>query len=140
MEKEEADLVRAYVKESETGAIYLLEDSKRYYPFGNFAAHVLGFVGTDGNGLDGIEAMYDDTLMGTPGRVVSARNPQGGEMNSQFEQYHAPQNGDGVVLTIDEVVQHFLEKHLETARVDNLVAVSYTHLCPALKPDRRPIE
>ena len=122
VEKTEADLVRTFMKENEITGIYLTEDSKRYYPFGNFAANIIGFVGTDGNGLDGIEALYDSTLQGTPGRVLTAKNPKGGEMPFEYEEYNPAKNGDGIVLTIDEVVQHFLEKHLETARVDNLVA------------------
>ncbi|MCX7614403.1 MAG: penicillin-binding transpeptidase domain-containing protein, partial [Clostridiales bacterium] len=122
VEKTETDIIRKYIKENKVKGIYLTEDSKRYYPFGNFAANVLGFVGTDGTGLDGMEALYDSTLKGTPGRVLTAKNPKGGEMSFEYEEYNQPKNGDGVVLTIDEVVQHFLEKHLETALVDNKVA------------------
>jgi stage V sporulation protein D (sporulation-specific penicillin-binding protein) len=121
VEKEDADKVRTFIKENDIKAIYLVEDSKRYYPFGNFAAHVLGFVGVDNNGLDGIESVYEDYLKGTPGRVISAKNAKGTEMPFDYEKYYNAVNGDNIVLTIDEVVQHFLEKHLETARIDNLV-------------------
>ncbi|MDP4109020.1 MAG: penicillin-binding transpeptidase domain-containing protein, partial [Bacillota bacterium] len=148
VEKEDADKVRQFIKDNKINAIYLTEDSKRYYPFGDFASHVLGFVGTDGMGLDGIESLYDDELEGTPGRVLTAKNPKGGKMPFEYEQYNAPVNGDGVVLTIDEVVQHFLEKHLETARIDNKVANKVTGivmdvktgaiLAMATKPDYNP--
>ncbi len=133
VEQEQADQVRQFIKDNGTKAIYLAEDSKRYYPFGNFASHILGFVGTDGIGLDGIEALQNDVLQGTPGRVLTAKNPKGGEMQFEYEEYNPPKNGDGIVLTIDEVVQHFLEKNLETARIDNLVANKVTGIVMDVK-------
>lgn len=95
--------------------IYLIEDSKRYYPFNNLASHVIGFVGDDNQGLNGIEMIYDKYLKGVPGRIVAAKNAVGTEMPYKYEKYINAQNGINVVLTIDEVIQHFVEKQLEEA-------------------------
>ncbi len=142
VEKEEADQVRQFkesyndkvkeynknLKEGQekkpeiTGSIYLAPDAKRYYPFGNFAAQVLGFVGSDNQGLAGIEAKYDKYLAGVPGRAIRAANAQGEEMPFDYEMYYEAQDGNDVVLTIDEVIQHYLEKNLEIAAYDNLTA------------------
>lgn len=95
--------------------IYLTEDSKRYYPYGNFASHVIGFVGSDNQGLNGIEMVYDKYLKGEPGRIITAKNALGSDMPYKYEKYINAQNGVNVVLTIDEVIQHFAEKELEAA-------------------------
>ncbi len=95
--------------------IYLTEDSKRYYPYGNFASHIIGFVGTDNQGLNGIEMVYDKYLKGVPGRVITAKDSTGSDMPYQYERYINAENGLNVVLTIDETIQHFAEKHLEDA-------------------------
>ncbi len=103
------------VRELDLTGIYLQEDSKRYYPYGTFASHVIGFTGTDNQGLAGIEMVYDEELSGVPGRVISLKNALDTDMPFQQEKHIDPQNGANVVLTIDEVIQHFAEKHLETA-------------------------
>ncbi len=105
----------AKIRELDLAGIYLTEDSKRYYPYGNFASHVIGFVGVDNQGLNGIEMVYDKYLKGVPGRVVTAKNAVGTDMPFQYEKYINAENGLNVVLTIDEVIQHFAEKHLEEA-------------------------
>ncbi len=115
VEKDLADKIREFIKEEKITGITFTDDNKRYYPYGNFASHVIGFTGTDGTGLYGIEAKYNDVLEGTAGRVVKAQNANGDDMPFQYEEYIEAKDGDGVVLTIDEGVQHFLEKHLETA-------------------------
>lgn len=109
VESEVADQVRAL---NLTG-IYFKEDTKRYYPFGSFASHVLGYVGKDNQGLGGIEMVYDDELSGVPGRVVTLKNAHGSDMPFQEERHIDSENGLNVVLTIDETIQHFAEKHLE---------------------------
>nr|WP_319487497.1 penicillin-binding transpeptidase domain-containing protein [uncultured Caproiciproducens sp.] len=101
--------------------IRLIEDYKRYYPYGEFAASVLGFTGTDNQGLYGIEKQYDSYLTGVPGKLVTAKNAIGTDMPFQYEQKVEAQNGSSLVLTIDEVVQHFLEKNLEEGVVTNKV-------------------
>lgn len=122
IEKTEADAINAYVKKNKLDCVGLEEDSKRYYPYGNFAASVLGFVGSDSQGLAGIELAYDSELRGEPGKVISAKNAQGKEMSTQYNEYIAPKNGSNVVLTIDEVVQHYLESSLKKAYTDNKVS------------------
>ena len=145
VEKEVADQVRAFEEEynnevdeynknlkegaekkAKITSIYMAPDTKRYYPFGNFCAQVLGFVGTDNQGLSGIEMEYDEYLTGTPGRVITATNASGEEMPFSYEMYYDAQNGNDVVLTIDEVIQHYLEKNLEIAAYDNQVANQVT--------------
>lgn len=119
VEKEPADQLRAYLEETGVDGFSFVEDTKRYYPYNNFASHVIGFVGSDNQGLEGIEMVYDEQLSGTPGRVVSSNKPAGMEMPEDYTSYIEAQDGASVVLTIDEVIQHFAEKHLETAYVEN---------------------
>jgi stage V sporulation protein D (sporulation-specific penicillin-binding protein) len=104
-----------------TSAISLDENYKRYYPYGRFAATVLGFTGTDSQGLSGVEAEYDSELTGTPGRLVTAQNAVGTDMNFQYEQEVPAKDGDSLVLTIDEVVQHYVEKYLAEGLTNNNV-------------------
>ncbi len=111
VESEQADEIR---KLGFTG-VHLTEDSKRYYPYSNLASHVIGFVGMDNQGLDGIEMVFDNYLKGVPGRVISAQNAVGTDMPYQYEKYVDAENGVNVVLTIDRVIQHFAEKGLEEA-------------------------
>ena len=115
VEKETTDQIREIMTEENLSGIEMTDDSKRYYPYNNFASHVIGFTGTDGYGLTGIEVMYEDVLAGTPGKIVTARNAANTDMPFQYEQYIEAEDGLSVVLTIDEVIQHFLEKHLESA-------------------------
>ena len=115
VEKPQADIVRKFISDNNINCVSLAEDSKRYYPFGNFAASVLGFTGVDNQGLTGIEASYDSYLKGVPGRVVAAKNAMGTDMPFAYQQYVDAKNGTNLVLTIDEVVQHFLEKNLSVA-------------------------
>ena len=92
------------------------EATKRYYPYSTLAAHVVGFVGADDYGLSGVEYYYDDTLAGTDGRIVRATAANGTDMLfTDFEDYFDAKDGQSVVLTIDETVQYYLEKHLEEA-------------------------
>ncbi len=126
VEKDVADLIRSFVKEHKLDSIYMVADSTRYYPFGSFLSHTLGFVGSDSQGLYGLEAYYDDVLSGTPGRIIRATNARGEEMPFQYEMYYPAQNGNNLVLTIDEVIQHYLEKNLEMAYADNKVAEHVT--------------
>lgn len=105
-----------------TGVIRLEEDYKRYYPFGTLASAVLGFTGTGGRGLEGLEAYYDDYLTGTAGRMVTARNAHGTDMPFQYEQLVDAQDGYDLVLTIDATVQHILEKYLDEGVEQNKVA------------------
>lgn len=96
-----------------SGVIDLIEDYKRYYPYGDFASSVIGFTGSDNQGLSGIEYEYDDELTGTPGRLVTAKNANGQEMPFEYDQKVDAEDGKDLMLTIDETIQHVLEKYLE---------------------------
>ena len=102
------------VRELKLKGVYFKEDTKRYYPYGTFASHVIGFTGKDNQGLGGIEMVYDDELSGVPGRVVTLKNAHGTDMPFQEERHIDSENGLNVVLTIDETIQHFAEKHVDT--------------------------
>lgn len=119
-EDEETDAAKASnsakkeLKQKLTG-IYFENDSKRFYPY-NVASHVLGFTGYDNNGIQGIELRFNDYLTGINGSVDSNRNAGGTTLEEQQAEYlTAAQKGCDITLTIDETMQHFLEKHLEEA-------------------------
>ena len=119
VDKDVADEIREYVDDRKLAGISFTEDVKRFYPYNNLASHIIGFVGGDNQGLEGIESIYDDTLSGVPGRVVSTRQNTGLESGTHYENYIEAQDGNSVVLTIDEVIQGYVEKHLENARIAN---------------------
>lgn len=99
--------------------VYFEDDSKRYYPF-NIAPHILGFTGYDNNGIQGIELTFDDELMGRNGSIETNQNADGTTLKEQQGEYiNGASDGDDIVLTIDETIQHFLEKHLEEAVAEN---------------------
>jgi stage V sporulation protein D (sporulation-specific penicillin-binding protein) len=93
------------------------------YPNNNLLSTVLGFTGADNQGLYGIESYYDTQLKGTDGRVVAAKDAKGNTMPYQFETLYQPEDGSGLVLTIDDSIQNFLEKALnetiQTHKVKN---------------------
>ena len=119
VESEEKDRVLEFcetVSEKYTklaSVIVLEEDYKRYYPYSDFASAVIGFTGSDDQGLSGLEYQYDSYLTGTPGRMVTETNVHGTAMPFEYQQKEDAVDGDSLVLTIDETVQHFLEKYLE---------------------------
>ncbi len=92
--------------------ISLVEDSKRYYPGGNLAAHVVGFTGTDNQGLEGIEAIYDSYLKGSTGKIVTSSKASG-SIPADYEKYYNAQDGNNITLTIDSNIQYFAEKALD---------------------------
>ena len=119
LEKEQADRVRAFKSQYGLRGVRLETDTKRYYPNSSLACHLIGFVGTDNNGLEGIEARYDEALSGSPGRTVRATNAMGTELLfSQFEEYYPGEDGFDLVTTIDETIQYYVEKHLKQAVAD----------------------
>lgn len=114
VETELRDEIVQYIKDEKIGrGITLMEDYKRYYPYGTTASTVLGFTGTDNQGLAGIETEYDSELSGTAGRLVSTKNAWGDDMPFQYDQYVQAQDGYDLVLTIDETAQSIVEKHLQ---------------------------
>ncbi len=119
VELEQSQKIKELIADGKISGITLVEDSKRYYPYNNFASHIVGFTGFDNQGLSGVELQYDSYLKGTSGRIVSARNAVGGDMPYDYEKYYNSEDGYNVVMTIDEVIQHYVESHLEAAVADN---------------------
>ena len=115
VDNDTADEVTAFIQENDIKGIYLTEESMRYYPYGNLASTVLGFTGSDGSGAYGLEAYYNKALSGTDGVIASVRNAKGTAMPFSEQQIYDAEDGQSLVLTIDETVQHYLEKHLENA-------------------------
>ncbi len=151
VEQEVATKVREYISEESLGAVIgLTETNERYYPNDSLASTVLGFVGTDNQGLGGVEAQYDDQLTGTEGRVIAAKTPAGAELPFSYEKVVEAQEGNALVLTIDEYIQSVVEKYLEENvqenKVQNRAACivmdvnSGEILAMATKPDFNPNE
>lgn len=104
-----------------SGVIQLLDDYKRYYPKNSLASSVIGFTGSDDQGLEGIEYEYDSYLSGTPGRIITAQNARGTDMPFRYEQNVESENGNNVYLTIDETIQSICEKYMQKGVEDNNV-------------------
>ncbi len=118
--EEKATNVLKYLNENEISGISVDEDMLRIYPYGSMLSHVLGFVGTDNQGLAGIEAYYESDLAGTPGKIVASFDGGGRETPFTQEQYIAAENGKDIVLTIDATVQSIIEKYLSKAVEENI--------------------
>ncbi len=145
IDKEKADEIR---KEGLSG-ISIAEDNKRFYPYGNFASYVLGHTTDDNRGLGGVELSYDKVLSGLSGRWIKNTDAAGRQLPYGIEKYYEPENGLNVVLTIDEVIQHFAEKAVENAlvttkakRIMSIVMEPKTGdiLAMVVKPDYDPNE
>lgn len=104
-----------------SGVIQLLDDYKRYYPKNILASSVIGFTGSDDQGLEGIEYEYDSYLSGTPGRIITAQNARGTDMPFRYEQNVESEDGNNVYLTIDETIQSICEKYMQKGVEDNNV-------------------
>ncbi len=124
VDKAEHDIIAEFIEEAElsTFSISQIESSKRIYPNDELAATIIGFTNYDGQGVYGVEAYYDEYLTGTDGLVVTAKSADGGAMPYDYETRYDATDGDSVYLTIDDVVQHYLEKNLETTVSENAVA------------------
>ena len=120
VDKEKADELRVWMQNNNiTTGINIDEDTKRYYPFNNLASQIIGFCGSDNQGLDGIEALYDKTLKGSTGKITKLRDAKGGDIDDTSEDYIKAVNGDDLVLTIDSTIQGIAEKYLKEACIDN---------------------
>ena len=94
--------------------VYLLKESKRYYPYNNLLSHVLGYVGIDNQGLSGIEAYYDEYLTGANGSIKYFSDGRGNRLE-KAQVYEASQNGMNIALTIDLDIQLAVERELDNA-------------------------
>ena len=113
LEEEEAQAIRTFIEENDTGYyLYLTPSTKRYYPFGALASQVLGFVNSEG-GVYGLEAGYEDLLKGIPGRVVTGRTAENDELYNSYSNYIDAVNGYDLTLTIDSTIQSYAEQILE---------------------------
>jgi stage V sporulation protein D (sporulation-specific penicillin-binding protein) len=133
VDKTTADAVTKYRTDEDIGCLWLEQDSKRYYPNGTLASQLLGFTGTDGQGLLGLEAEYDSTLKGVNGQIITAKDAKGENMPYGYTQSSAARNGNNLVLTVDEVVQHYLESALSKAVTDNNVSNKATGIVMNVK-------
>ena len=120
VDKEKADELRIWMQNNniETG-INIDEDTKRYYPFNNLASQIIGFCGSDNQGLDGIEAIYDETLKGSKGKIKKLRDAKGGDLKDTSEEYIEAIDGNDLILSIDSTIQGIAEKYLKEACIDN---------------------
>ena len=120
VDKEKADELRIWMADNniEIG-INIDEDTKRYYPYNSLASQVIGFCGSDNQGLDGIEAIYEEELQGKKGRITKVTDANGGEIENEGENYIPATDGNDLVLSIDATIQGIAEKYLKEACIDN---------------------
>ena len=120
VEKEQADELMNWMEENNilTG-INVDEDTKRYYPYNNLASQIIGFCGSDNQGLNGIEALYDSALKGEMGKIIKITDAKGNTILKEGEDYETAIDGNSLVLTIDATIQGIAEKYLEEACIDN---------------------
>ena len=120
VDNEKANLLREWLDENNiTQGVNIDEDTKRYYPYNNLASQIIGFCGSDNQGLSGIEAKYEENLKGTKGYISKITDAAGSQIDDTSEEYIDPVNGDDLVLTIDATIQGIAEKHLKEACIDN---------------------
>ncbi len=121
VDKEQTDKLRIWMKENNiTTGINIDEDTKRYYPNNELASHFIGFCGSDNQGLDGIEAKFEDILKGSQGKIIRVTDAKGGEIGKEGEDYIAAIDGKDIVLSIDMTIQSIAEKYLKQACIDNI--------------------
>ena len=121
VDKDKTDELRKWMEENHIASgINIDEDTKRYYPYNDLASQVIGFCGSDNQGLDGIEAKYDEELKGEQGAIQKHTDAKGGEIGEEGENYVSAIDGNDLVLTIDLTIQSIAEKYLEEACIDNV--------------------
>ena len=121
VEKDKTNELRIWLQENNIlSGVNIDEDTKRYYPYSSLASHIIGFCGSDNQGLDGIEAKYNDILKGENGKINKLIDAKGNEFGDEGESYVAPKQGKNLILSIDMNVQAIVEKYLEDACVDNV--------------------
>ena len=120
VDKEKADSLRVWMEDNDIEVgINIDEDTKRYYPYNSLASQVIGFCGSDNQGLDGIEALYEEELQGEKGKITKVTDANGGEIDGEGENYIPAVDGNDLVLSIDATVQGIAEKYLKEACIDN---------------------
>ena len=120
VEQDKVDELTTWMEENKISVgINIDEDTKRYYPYSNVASNVIGFCGSDNQGLSGIESKWDSVLTGTPGKIVSSQGSDQQEIPDAEETYIAAENGSDLTLTIDLNIQTIIEKYLKQAVEEN---------------------
>lgn len=120
VEKDKVDKLKEWMKKEEFySGINISEDTKRYYPYDNLASSLIGFCGTDNDGLEGLEKAWDDVLTGTPGKVTTAQDAIQEFIPDNNQTYIPAENGSDITLTIDANIQSIVEKYLKQACIDN---------------------
>ena len=120
VDKDTTDKVLKFIADNKLGnVLYAEATSKRYYVYGDLASHVIGFTGTDGNGLYGLEYYYDSVLSGTPGKYIIARDSFGNEMPFEYQSFIEPDNGNHLNTTVKYKIQAILEDQLETTYLES---------------------
>ena len=122
VERDTADRVRDFCEENSITGIRINQDSKRWYPEGEFLASVLGFTNVDNAGVSGLELKYNDVLTGQNGVVLTAVNAWGYTLEQSYETEKVPLEGSGLRLTVDANIQHYLENALDYAVKEHHVA------------------
>lgn len=121
VEKAKTDELRRWMQENNIySGINIDEDTKRFYPQSSLASHIIGFCGSDNQGLDGIEAKYNDILTGKNGSISKMIDAKGNNFGTEGENYEQPSTGNDLILTIDMNIQAIVEKYLEDACIDNV--------------------
>ena len=120
VEKEKTDELMKWMEDNNIlNGINVDEDTKRYYPYNNLASQIIGFCGSDNQGLDGIEAVYETELKGETGKIIKITDAKGSTILKEGEDYESAIDGNDLVLTIDATIQGIAEKYLEEACIDN---------------------
>ena len=120
IEKEKSNVLRQWMIENNIDqGINIDEDTKRYYPYSKLASQIIGFCGLDNQGLNGIEAKYDETLKGKKGSISKTTDAKGRNIGDTEEKYTDALEGNSIELTIDKNIEQIVEKYLEEACIDN---------------------
>lgn len=121
IDKEKSNELRKWLLDNDiTTGVNIDVDTKRFYPYNTMASQIIGFCGSDNQGLMGIESKYDVDLKGKKGSIVKLTDAKGGNLDKEGEDYIEAQNGNDLILTIDATIQGITEKYLKEACIDNV--------------------
>ncbi len=120
VDEETAEKVRSFIAANDLeNMVFLQAGTKRYYPNGSLACHVLGFTGDDGSGQYGLELSYNSVLAGTNGKYITARDSRGNEMPYEYQSYIEARDGNSIITTLDVNIQSVLEEQLSTTYIES---------------------